>query len=167
MKVLSWNVNGRVKNAQRRQIDAVLGHLPDVTALQEVTNASHPVWSESLTAGGYSVLSTIDLLAVPYPDEKIHRKYCNVTAARHQLAQLPGLVYGDAAETASAFPEKHLAARVTLDGVEIDLHNTHLPPGSTRGVIKVKAFEAIRRQLDRDKIRPRIPQCSGLGLACD
>ena len=63
---------------------------------------------------------------------------------------LPGLSYDDREEMRVAFPEKYLAARVSVDGVEIDVHNAHLPPGVSRGLIKVHAFEAIRRRIDID-----------------
>jgi endonuclease/exonuclease/phosphatase family metal-dependent hydrolase len=49
-----------------------------------------------------------------------------------------------------AFPEKYPAAKVMVDGIEIDVHNAHLPPGVSRGLIKVHAFEAIRRRMDAD-----------------
>ncbi len=48
-----------------------------------------------------------------------------------------------------AFPEKYVAARVVLDDLTLEVHNAHLPPGSTRGVIKPQAFEAIRRRTDQ------------------
>ena len=38
---------------------------------------------------------------------------------------------------------------MALDGFELEVHNAHLPPGSTRGVIKPQAFEAIRRRTDQ------------------
>jgi exonuclease III len=40
MKILTWNVNGRVDEACSRQLDCVLTVEPDVLALQEVTLAS-------------------------------------------------------------------------------------------------------------------------------
>lgn len=63
---------------------------------------------------------------------------------------LPGLSFDDREEMRFAFPEKYLAAMVIVDGVEIDVHNAHLPPGVSRGLIKVHAFEAIRRRIDVD-----------------
>ncbi|MEJ7892400.1 MAG: endonuclease/exonuclease/phosphatase family protein [Solirubrobacteraceae bacterium] len=53
-------------------------------------------------------------------------------------------------------PEKYLAATISVGGHDVDVHNAHLPPGSTRGVIKVHAFEAIRRRIESDNSRPRI-----------
>ena len=45
---------------------------------------------------------------------------------------------------------------MSFDGIEVDIHNTHLPPGVSRGVVKVHAFEAIRRRVDLERDRPRI-----------
>ncbi len=64
MKVLSWNVNGRVKGAARRQLDAVLNRDPDVIALQEVTRGNYAVWCSGLTSAGYSVRSTVDFVSL-------------------------------------------------------------------------------------------------------
>ena len=66
MKIVSANVNGRVKSAARRQLDAVLEQDADVVALQEVTTGNYSDWCQGLTQAGYSVLSTVDLLALPY-----------------------------------------------------------------------------------------------------
>src|SRR5262245_38777701 len=75
MKILTWNVNGRVGDAARRQIRAVLRRRPDVICLQEVTGkpagrhpGSYPIWSEALLGRGYSVASTVDLVALPSPE---------------------------------------------------------------------------------------------------
>jgi endonuclease/exonuclease/phosphatase family metal-dependent hydrolase len=55
-----------------------------------------------------------------------------------------------------AFPEKYLAAHVVLDGAAVDVHDAHLPPGSTRGEIKVQAFRAIRQRIDQPAGVPRL-----------
>jgi endonuclease/exonuclease/phosphatase family metal-dependent hydrolase len=171
MRVLSWNANGRVKAAARRQIQAVLRREPDVIALQEVTRGSYGEWCRGLTEAGYSVISTVDLVALPYPEppypsppfpewkephDHIQRKNFNLIASRLALAAMPGLSFPEADEARYAFPEKHLVARVRVDDGEIDVHNTHLPPGASRGVLKVHHFEAVRRRVDEDTRRPRV-----------
>jgi len=162
MKILSWNVNGRVRKACQRQLEAVIDENPDVLALQEVTATSYPVWAEGLKAAGYHVLSTLDLVGRPYhgvgrrSKRPIKRKYFNLVAAREPMTTLPELSFPDPEQARVAFPEKYLAATVVADGVEIDVHNAHLPPGSTRGIIKVHAFQAIRRGVDHPTSRPRI-----------
>lgn len=65
MRVLSWNVNGRVRNALGRQLKKMVERSPDIAALQEVTRGSYAAWCEGLTSEGYSVVSSVDLLALP------------------------------------------------------------------------------------------------------
>src|SRR5215212_6918330 len=156
VKILSWNVNGRIRSAARHQIDAVLSRAPDIVALQEITMGSYPVWSEGLMEAGHSVVSAVDLVRAPYPESirQIRRKYFNLTAARHPVAALPGLFFDDPEQAAVAFPEKYVAAGVLLGGAQVEIHNAHLPPGSTRGIIKVHAFQAIRRRVDESPRRP-------------
>jgi endonuclease/exonuclease/phosphatase family metal-dependent hydrolase len=149
MKLISWNVNGRVADACAAQINTVLERAADVLALQELTRQSYAQWCDALLAAGFSVVSTIDLVSVPYPEPSIKRKYFNAIAARGTVDLLPGLRFPDPDEARVAFPEKYVAARVVLDGLEFEVHNAHLPPGSTRGVIKPQAFEAIRRRTDQ------------------
>ena len=40
-------------------------------------------------------------------------------------------------------PERVLGARVMIDELPLELHVAHLPPGVTRGLVKVESFEAI------------------------
>ena len=47
-------------------------------------------------------------------------------------------------------------ARVTIDGVAVDVHNAYVSPGASRSVLKFHHFEAIRRRVHQDKSRPRI-----------
>lgn len=169
MKILSANVNGRVRAALAPQLEAVLDRVPDIICLQEVTRGSYDDWCRGLTAAGYSVASTVDLLAVlypppPYPSppfpsweephDHVKRKNFNLTASRYPIAPLAGLAYHDAEAELYAFPEKFLAAHVSVDGVEVAVHNTHLPPGVSRGVVKVQAYEAIAERIGSE---PGVP----------
>lgn len=173
IRVLSWNVTGRVDLAQERQLAAVLGREPTIIALQEVIVRSYRQWSCGLLEAGYSVLSSIDFVSLSYPPPpyrhppfprsagrggQIKRKYFNLLASRHPIAALPGLVFQDHDEAALAFPEKYLAARVhdRSTGLAVDIHNAHLPPGVSRGLIKVHAFEAIRRRVDLSAGNPTV-----------
>ena len=91
MKILTWNVNGRVDEACSRQLDCVLAVAPDVLALQEVTLASYPAWCAGLVQAGYSVVSSVDLVNLPYPEVQppISRRYFNLMATRGRIATLP------------------------------------------------------------------------------
>jgi len=155
MKLLSWNVGGRQRSKLVPQLEKVTGAEADVVALQEVTAATHDAWQQGLEAHGYSTLSSIDLLAAPYPGQ-IKRKNLNLVAARGDIVSLPGLSWPDADQAAVAFPEEHVAARIKCQGVAFELHNAHLPPGSSRGIIKPQAFRAIRRRIDEQTPLPQI-----------
>lgn len=169
MKLVSWNVNGFQRTAVQvgEQLRRLLLCAPDVVALQEITEATFDAWSTGLEASGYGVFSGRDLRRAPYPPppyppdarttEQIHRHCFNLTASRLPNSKLlPGLSFEDPDEAALAFPEKHIAVEIGLGGASVSVHNTHLPPGVSRGVIKVQAFEAIRRRMDREIGTPMI-----------
>ena len=117
-------------------------------------------------------MSTVDLVALPYPEPPYEspplpppkgeqhgrrgRRYYNLIAAKHPLSAIAGLTYGNAEEARLGFPEKHVAGRVSIHGREIDIHCTHLPPGVSNGLLKVHHFEAVHRRVMRDRTRPRI-----------
>ena len=155
MNLLSWNVAGRQRGALAAQLEKVLGQQADVVALQEITAKTYAPWVEGLVGAGYSLVSSIDLLAIPYP-EPIKRKNFNLVATRGRIAPLPGLTWPDAEEARVAFPEKYVAALVECDGLQVEVHNAHLPPGSSRGIIKPQAFNAIARRLDEPTRAPQI-----------
>ena len=54
------------------------------------------------------------------------------------------------------FPERYLAAGVARPGRDFEIHTAHLPPGSTRGLVKVEMFEALHARLARTSEQPRI-----------
>lgn len=164
VRVLSWNVAGRTRQVAA-QLDAVLGRAPDVIALQEISTQTYKPWCAELLGAGYSLVSTIDLVGLPYPpppypkrikQRQITRKNFNLTAARHPIALLPGLRFDDPEQQRLAFPEKFVAAEIYLDGGLAEVHNAHAPPGSTRHVLKPQAFAAIARRVDISPLRPQI-----------
>src|SRR6185503_2771599 len=111
--VLTWNVAGRVA-LQEGQIQAVLGHGADVLCLQEVTPRTAPRWAEALAEGGYGV----QLGRWP-ADPKGLRRLAVLTAAHGAPAVVPSPVL--------PWPERHLACMVSLDGMQVEIHNVHAP----------------------------------------
>ncbi len=158
MKILSWKVSGQLGALAQRQIEAVLERGPDVLALQEISAGNYGDWCESLMGAGYSIVSAIDLVGVPYPEmaPPIRRRYFNLTATRRPIAPLKGLRFEDPEQLAVAFPEKYLAARVLVDGVPVEVHSADVPPSETLGLIKVHALQAIRRRVDESPDRPLV-----------
>jgi endonuclease/exonuclease/phosphatase family metal-dependent hydrolase len=72
----------------------------------------------------------------------------HLVASRWPVQRLPALEL--------EFPERYLAATVDPDGDDFDIHTAHLPPGSTRGLVKVEMFEALHARLATLSERPRI-----------
>jgi len=165
MKIISWNVNGRVQDAARRQVQAILRRDPDFIALQEVRKSGLAIWQQLLEARGFEMVNTAHLLDKPYPappypgyartTDHIQRTYSNLIASKLPLKELGGLEFVNRNERRLAFPEKYLGASTKVDGREIEIHNGHVPPGSSRGMLKVHAYEAVRRRVDE---RPRVPK---------
>lgn len=171
MKIFSWNVERRVQTTLGRQIDAVLEREPDVIALQEIKLGTYSDWCVGLGGAGYSIVDSKELVHLPYPPPpypsppfprwrrphtQIRREPFNLIAAKLPIHSLPGLAFPNADELMYSFPEKYLAARVEVDGIGIDVHNAHLPHGAGRGLVKVHAFEAIRRRVDENPGTPTI-----------
>jgi exonuclease III len=150
VRLVSWNVNGRYGPALPRQLSAVRERGADVMALQEIRAKSLGVWRDGLKHAGLEhMLDSSDLLALPSLSGREYRRiYFNIVASRWPLRRLPGLQL--------EFPERYLAARVRRAGAEFDIHCAHLPPGSTRGLVKVDMFEALHTRLATPAKRPRI-----------
>jgi endonuclease/exonuclease/phosphatase family metal-dependent hydrolase len=161
MKLLSWNVAGRRGENLTAQRKHVVARGAEIVALQEVTGETYAPWCAGLAKAGYSVVSSVDLVGLPYPPplppgRQLRRRNFNVTASRLPIALLPGLSFPDPAEARVAFPEKFVAPAVVLDETTIEVHNAHIPPGSSRGIIKHQAFNAIRRRVDRCAKLPQL-----------
>lgn len=151
MRLISWNVNGRYGTALPRQIEEVHARRPDIVALQEVRAESHAAWQLGMERAGLKhQLDSADLLHTAAPTGSDYkRRYYNVLASRYELEPLDGLPL--------AFPERYLGAVVRAEnGQELELHNAHAPPGSTRGRIKIELFSALAARLGRPSSRPRI-----------
>jgi len=165
MRLLSWNVAAR-EGKLSQQLARVLEEQPDVIALQEVSSGTHKRWEQGLTEAGYAVLATDALLALHYPPppypfrqrtpKQIVRTKFNLTASRLPVEPLAGLSFPDSEEERFAYLEKYLAAQVVEQGVAVEVHNAHAPPGSSRGIVKPQAFRAIRRRVDQRPDKPQV-----------
>ena len=150
MRLISWNVNGRYGAALPKQIARLLARSPDLVALQEVRLESVCAWLDGLERAGLAhAIESSDLLGARSRSGREYRRiYFNLMASRWPLQRLPVLRL--------EFPERYLAATVGRDGAEFELHSAHLPPGSTRGLVKVEMFEALYDRLAGPGERPRI-----------
>ncbi len=126
MRIVSWNVAGRLKR-QPEQAAAVLSMAPDVVALQEVTVNSLPLWRAALEEAGLThSVTPLDEFVPPKP-----RRLATFTASRLSLTRL------DLGEL--PWPER--AVSVEIDGIEV--LNVHSPIAPSPGLAKVLTHEAL------------------------
>ncbi len=144
IKLISWNVNGRVGSALDRQATALVGEAPQIVCLQEVSAGSEGPWKERLSASGLTEIATTTGLI------GAGRRYANLIASCWPLARM------SPTEFEIPYPEKVLSAVVAAPSVALEVHNAHLPPGSTRPLHKLATFEGIFERLARPTRRPRI-----------
>jgi endonuclease/exonuclease/phosphatase family metal-dependent hydrolase len=141
--LLSWNAAGRVGANQERQIAALAAQPFDVLCLQEVTPTTRGRWEEALGALEMHV-AVSDWAAEP----RGSRRLAVLVAARAPVQALPALDV--------PWPERHLAVRTAIDGVEAEVHTLHAPLSSKEGQVKVRTLEALFAALTAADGRARV-----------
>ncbi len=139
-KLLSWNVAGRTKLLEE-QVAAVARQEADLVALQEIRPSTSSRWREGLAAAGlrFAIDSSAFLGA---------RRLFNLTACRWELIELPGV--------GAPQPERVLSGVAASPLGQIELHNAHIPPAPSNGLIKVETCEALFARLARPCDRHRV-----------
>lgn len=139
--LVTWNVNFRYLKLVS-QTEKLRETLPDIVCLQEITPRSHPAWISFLRDTGYEVHDS-------------YSEMDDISIARGMRRS--GLII------ASKFPLKPLKIKINIPWRErilstvinspfgnIELHNVHMPSGSSHGYIKVETFEGIYRALAKE-----------------
>jgi endonuclease/exonuclease/phosphatase family metal-dependent hydrolase len=143
MLLLSWNVAGRVGPRQREQFRALNGRDWDVLCLQEVTPTNVAGWREFLEGAGLHVAIS------RWPEQpRGSRRFAVLIAAPAPLEPLP--------ELDLPWPERHLAARTTLDGTTVEIHTLHSPLSQKPGQVKVRTLETVFGALTQSSDVPRV-----------
>ena len=149
MKLVSWNLAGRVSKCQA-QVEA-LAHLDaDILTLQETTARSRVPLSDALKGAGYQHLVDSFELAPDTSPLKGPRRYGELIASRFPLEAL------SPDQFRIPWPERVLSALVHTTNLSIEFHTTHIPPGSSNGWIKIETFEGLFAGLAKSSERPRI-----------
>ena len=139
--MLTWNLAGRVKGIEP-QIELVTSQPWDVVTLQELTPTTIERWTEALTAAGLNVaVSTLE------PGASGSRRLAVAIASREPVAvvEVGGLPW----------PERHLAVRTTVDGLDAEVHTLHAPLSGKPDQVKVRTLEGLFAHLSADDA-PRI-----------
>ena len=129
-RVLTWNVAGRVKEVQR-QIDVVTSEPWDVVCLQEITPTTRDRWAAALEGEGMHVAAS-DCPVEPVGSRRLAVMIAGRAPidARVAVPELP-------------WPERHLAVRTEVDGVDTEVHTLHAPLSGKPDRVKVRTLEAL------------------------
>lgn len=145
MKIVTWNLNSRTNKATLKgQYDFLKSRNFDVITLQEVTLNSEIFFKESFQ--NMFVLSSFDLVR----DKSIlvnKRRYGQIVISKKPIEFIKEC-------KDIPFPERLLSCSILESSMEI--HTTHVPPGSSNGVIKVEHLEGLykflHKRTDKQKI---------------
>ena len=145
MKIISWNTNARSnKEILKNQCEFLDCGNFDVITLQEITEKSQIFFKEHFK--DYHLVSSFDL-SKDLNLLKRKRKYGEIIISKQSFEIL------NPYRIDIPFQERVLSIKF-LNGLEI--YTTHVPPGSSNGVIKVKHFEGLFSHLIKDTQNPKI-----------
>lgn len=144
MHLLSWNVAGRLKKCNQ-QLELVRNRNPDIVALQEVRPSSYNLLHAGLDEIGLEHIIESVSLATHF-----NRRFGELIASRYPQQKLP------ATDIDIPYPERVLSANISTPWGMVELHTTHIPPGSSNGWIKIETLEGIYRRLACASKIPRI-----------
>jgi endonuclease/exonuclease/phosphatase family metal-dependent hydrolase len=152
MWLLSWNICAGGGGTRRpKQLVAIKNAKPDIVALQEITLGSVDAYRDGLAADGFEHITDSFALA---PSRRMlvgPRRYGQLIASRWPLSALPPKDF------AIPWRERVLSCVVAHPKVgSIELHVTHVPPGSSNGWTKIRHLEGIYTRLATATAVPRI-----------
>ncbi len=139
LKLLSWNVAGRTKLLPE-QVAAVARREADIVCLQEVRASTVGPWRRALARDGLT--SALD------SSEFASKRLFNLTASRWELTELPAV--------GAPQPERVLSALSNSPAGLVEVHNVHVPPAPSNGLVKVETCEALIERLSRPADRHRV-----------
>jgi exonuclease III len=140
LRLISWNVAGRsVKLGE--QAAALARQEPEIVCLQEVRATSVGRWREALAAIGLDhAADSSEFIG--------ERRFFNLSASRWPLTELPAV--------GAPQPERVLSLVAESPHGRLELHNVHVPPAQSNGLVKVETCEALFARLARPSERHRV-----------
>jgi exonuclease III len=123
------------------QTAAVVRQEPDIVCLQEIRPTTRDRWTEALGDAGLAH-------AADSGEFRNARRLFNLTVSRWPLSHLPAV--------GAPQPERVLSTVVETPAGLLELHNVHIPPAQSRGMVKVETCEALYERLARPAERHRI-----------
>jgi exonuclease III len=165
VRLLCWNVNKRVRERLRHQLDAVERLAPDVVGLQEITPTNNDGWLAGLAALGLPhAVSSLDVVPAARMQRRPSRSGV-LLASRWPIVRL------DSWDGVAPFPERQLSGVVATPRGPVEVHVVHVPSsGRMRelGIPLAKAatYEAIYERLARASEVPKL-LCGDLNAPLD
>lgn len=149
MRLISWNVNAR-RTFVERQVAALAKFRPDIIALQEITPTNLLPFQIALRKAGWlHIVDSFSLAPAEFTPLGA-RRYGLLLASRYALTpQIPDLFQ-------VPWPERVLSAAVQTPTGPVDIYNTHVPPGSSNGWVKVDHLIGLFDGLAHLHSNPRI-----------
>jgi exonuclease III len=163
--LLCWNVNKRVRERLRQQLEAVEWLAPDVVGLQEITPTNSDGWLEGLAALGLGhAVSSLDVV----PAARAQRRPARSGVLLASRWPLLGL---DPWDEVAPFPERQLSGLIAASRGPIEVHVVHVPSSGRMRELgiplaKAETYEAIYERLARPSEVPRI-LCGDLNAPLD
>ncbi len=147
--LLTWNLNFRISRI-KDQIKAVVKHNADILTFQEVTLSSKTLLKGEILKNGYEYIEDSFTFSKEQTKLKGKRKYGQMIASRYPFkSRKPD-------EFSVPWKERILSADINTEYGKIEIHTTHIPPGSTNGWIKIQMLEGIFKKLNRNSKKLRM-----------
>ena len=143
MRLISWNIAGRVKN-NKKQVEALLSREPSIVCLQEVRKKSLETILSEFQKAGFKYFQDSVLIA-----EKHNRVKGNMVVSQYPFTHLSDYISTPRAESI-------ISLEIKTPFAIIKIHNTHIPNGSSYGWIKIETFESIFKKLSSEEDNLRI-----------
>jgi exonuclease III len=165
VRLVCWNVNKRVRDGLKRQVEALRARAPDVVCLQEITPSTSDPWLAGLAEIGLPHgASTLDLVPAARAARRPSRSGV-LTASRWPVTVLPLWDEG------APFPERQLSMVLATPGGDLEIHNLHIPSSGRMREIglpraKAETYEVVFARLARLTDVPRIV-CGDLNAPLD
>ena len=143
MRVITWNLNSRTnKKDLTEQCDYLRKGDFDIITLQEVLLGSEGFIKDYFA--NESVICSFDLVK----DKSVlvnKRKYGQMIISKSPIINIEEFA-------PVPFPERVLSCSIQ----DYEVHTTHVPPGSSNGVIKVEHFEGLYKFLSQRNVKNMI-----------
>jgi exonuclease III len=153
MRVVSWNVNRRVRQGFERQVEALAACVPDLAALQEITTTTVGAWCQRLAQIGLPH-QVIGFEGAPEAvAERLRARSGVLLASRWPLRATEGIP--------APWRERTASAIVGAPFGPVEVHTVYVPTGSTgpkigRPWLMAETFEAIYTRLAGPSAIPRL-----------